>query len=521
MSEAKVMLVSSDPSLIETCGEVIASIGNLDPIVLSRSEEADTYLRHERLALVLLHVAGRAGAEQASRLLRRIGSLQRPVATIVLGEDDEPQLALTLLRQGAADFLRRPLDLNRLAYLTETLTLRARYAGSSLAPRVGENLARTSSATIDAVTASPVATRAQCVDQAAAVVSLTSTGARSACEGGITVAEPGVRVGKDCLSDLCYGGTGTLMEHVSLVAARQDIIVLLSGETGTGKTRLARLIHDLSPRRDEPFVVVNCGALAATLIESEMFGHIKGAFTGADGVRLGKFADAGRGTLLMDDIDCLPIILQAKLLRAIEERVFEPVGSNQSQPVRARLIAASNRSLEDEMAAGRLRADLYYRLNVVTFHLPPVRERPGAIRQLAGSFLAEFAARDGCPVREIAADALCALESYHWPGNIRELRNVLARAVTLYPEPEIQFSHLPENICAVARSGADSAWTGNQAEPAPNFRVQKARGQAEVARIVEALRKHGNNRLRAAAELGISRMTLYNKLHKYGLIDLA
>jgi two-component system nitrogen regulation response regulator NtrX len=163
---------------------------------------------------------------------------------------------------------------------------------------------------------------------------------------------------------------------------------------------------------------------------------------------------------------------------------------------------------------------LYYRLNVVTFHLPPLRERPGAIRQIAGSFLAEFAARDGCPVRAIAAAALGALESYPWPGNIRELRNVLTRAVTLYPEPEIQLSHLPENICATARSGADSAWTGNQAEPAPNFRL-RARGQAEVARIVEALRKHGNNRLRAAAELGISRMTLYNKLHKYGLIDLA
>jgi DNA-binding NtrC family response regulator len=503
MPNVAVLLVSSDPSLIEACQEMTASIGNLDCVVLSRSEEADAYLRQEQLALVLLHVAGKDGTEQASRFLRRIGSLRRPVATIILGERHEPQVALTLLRQGAADFLSRPLDLNRLAYLTDSLTLRARYASSSLGPRVGENLTRFLTAGDEAETACSSPARAG-----------------STSEAGPTVPGPGVAAGNDCLSDVHAGPMGSLMEQVTRVAP-QDMIILLSGETGTGKTRLARLIHDLSPRRVEPFLVINCGALAPTLIESEMFGHIKGAFTGADRDRIGKFAGAGRGTLLLDDIDCLPLSLQAKLLRAIEERVFEPVGSNQSQPVRARVIAASNRLLEREMAAGRFRADLYYRLNVVTFHLPPLRERPGTIRQLAHTFLAEFAARDGDPARDIAPDALSALECYHWPGNIRELRNVLERAVTLYSEPELQFSHLPDNICAVARSRSDASWAEKQDKLVSASRLKRARGQAELARIVEALRKHGNNRLRAAAELGISRMTLYNKLRKYGLIDFA
>src|SRR5262245_12015043 len=186
----------------------------------------------------------------------------------------------------------------------------------------------------------------------------------------------------------------TLMREQVKRVVPQQTTLLLTGETGTGKTRLARLLHELSPRRGEPFLVVDCGAVSPNLIESEMFGHVKGAFTGADRDRPGKFAAAGRGTLLLDEINSLPLPLQSKLLRAVDDRVFEPVGSERGQPLRARLIAATNVPLDDEVAAARFRADLYFRINVVGLYLPPLRDRRASIGPLAQRFLAELAARN-------------------------------------------------------------------------------------------------------------------------------
>src|SRR5207248_209117 len=228
-----------------------------------------------------------------------------------------------------------------------------------------------------------------------------------------------------------------LMEQVRRVAP-QDTTLLFTGQTGTGKTRLARLVHEFSPRRDQPFLVVDCGALSPTLIESEMFGHVRGAFTGADRDRAGKLAAAGSGTLLLDEINSLPLPLQSKLLRVVDERVFEPVGSNKPQPLRARLIAVSNAPLDREVDAGRFRSDLFYRLNVVGFYLPPLRDRRAAIAPLAAQFLAEFAARNRPDVRGLSSAAVRALEAYGWPGNVRELRNVIERAVALCPGPDVQ-----------------------------------------------------------------------------------
>jgi DNA-binding NtrC family response regulator len=308
-------------------------------------------------------------------------------------------------------------------------------------------------------------------------------------------------------------GIAAMMGQVRRVAP-QETTLLLTGETGTGKTQLARLIHNLSPRRDEPFLVVDCGALSSSLIESELFGHVRGAFTGADRDRPGKLASAGKGTLLLDEINSLPLPLQSKLLRVVEERVFEPVGSNKPQPVQARLIAASNTPLEREAAEGRFRQDLYYRLNVVGFALPPLRERGGAVAPLVQKFLAELTARDRPDVTGLSAEALGALENYDWPGNIRELRNVLERAVALCEGPELVLADLPEAV----RTGA-STWAPPTAlHPGVGPALSQSREDAERRRIAEALRKHGNNRLRAAKELGISRMGLYKKLHKYGLM---
>jgi DNA-binding NtrC family response regulator len=308
-----------------------------------------------------------------------------------------------------------------------------------------------------------------------------------------------------------------LREQVRRVAP-QETTILLTGETGTGKTRLARYIHEHSLRRDEPFLVVDCGALSASLIESEMFGHVKGAFTGADRDRAGKFAAAGRGTLLLDEVNSLPLPLQTKLLRAVDERVFEPVGANQPLPLHARLIAVSNVSLPQEVAAQKFRSDLYYRLNVVEFFLPPLCERRPVIAPLARRFLAEFVGRNRPDLQGITMEAMRSLEAYRWPGNIRELRNVLERMVALSCGPVLQFEDLPDAI----RSGAVAVAPAPSADasvPHANgmLSLSAAKEEAEICRIKQALEKHNNNRQRAAAELGISRMGLYKKLQKYKL----
>jgi DNA-binding NtrC family response regulator len=470
MTRSTVLLLSTDASLVKTCQGLLKDFSDLDLSVLPRPEDAFPEVDRGGVALLLAHLARREDREPIARLLRRTAQASKPTATLVIGDEGLTGHALALLRLGAADYLGRPLDLGRLGFLVDTLTVRDRFA-RQVAPAPPE--------------------RVESPDR------------------------PGP------LAYLESAGLGRLAEQVRRVIP-QETTLLLGGESGTGKTRLARLIHQLSPRADQPFLVINCGALSSSLIESELFGHVKGAFTGADRDRAGKLADVGRGTLLLDEIDALPPEMQAKLLRAVEERVFEPVGSNKSLPVRARLIAASNRELEKEVAAGRFRADLFYRLNVVAFHLPPLRSRRAVIPALARGFLEEFAERNGRPVRGIAPDALAALEHHDWPGNLRELRNVIERAVALCPGPEIELTDLPDAIVATVPSAAtdtpDAPGRALTLFPPP-VTLDAVRDQAESVRIEDALRRNNNNRLKTAAELGISRMTLYNKLYKYGLID--
>jgi DNA-binding NtrC family response regulator len=465
MPRCVVLLITGDSPLIEAVRGIIDPIGNLQLTAMATVEEACAQLHHSEVALVVTHLARGADAAGVGRLLKAVTATRRPLATLVVNDLHQPEQTLALMRLGVAECLDRPLDLGRLAYLIDVLTVRARHAGRPAEPVAPLNPPR-----------EPGEPRAFYYQSGSAM--------------------------------------GRLMEQVHRVAP-QDTTLLLNGETGTGKTRLARLIHDLSPRHREPFLVVNCGTLSASLIESEFFGHARGAFTGADRDRVGKFAEAGRGTLLLDEVDSLPPVLQAKLLRAVEERLFEPVGMNKSLPVQARLIAATNRSLDQEIAAHRFRSDLYYRLNVVALHLPPLRERPGEIANLAAQFVSEFAGRNGHPVSGLSPDALQALEQYPWPGNIRELRNVIERAVILCPGPAIALADLPDAV-RLAHPGSDPL--AGAAEPSGPGTLARTKEEAEALRITDALRKHRNNRQRAATELGISRMTLYKKLHRYGLI---
>ena len=458
MPEPTALLLTGDLALVKVVEGVIQSIPTLGRKTAGPAAPAGPRLGRPDVALVLVHLPAGGDVAEAARLLKAVAAARRPVAAVVLSDRYQAEQALALMRAGAADCLERPLDLARLAYLADVLTVRQRYA----APR-----------------------------QEPAPVRRIDGPQPFLFESGAAM--------------------GELMEQVHRVAP-QETTVLLTGETGTGKTRLARLIHDLSPRRREPFLVVHGGALSASLIESELFGHVRGAFTGADRDRAGKFAEAGRGTLLLDEVDALPPALQAKLLRAVEDRLFEPVGTNRSLPVQARLIAATNRALEEEVAAGRFRSDLYYRLNVVAFCLPPLRERPDIIPALADQFLAEFAARNGRAVRAISAAAGRALRAFPWPGNVRELRNVMERAVALCPGPEIELADFPAALRPAAPTPRPAG-----GQPAVGSLAQ-TKEEAEATRISVALRRHGNNRRRAAAELGISRKTLYKKLHLYGLI---
>ena len=292
--------------------------------------------------------------------------------------------------------------------------------------------------------------------------------------------------------------------------AGTDSTVLLTGESGTGKTMVARAIHNNSPRSDEPFVEVNCGALPDTLLESELFGHVKGAFSGAVSNKTGKFEAADKGTVFLDEISVASQQLQMKLLRVLESFKFEPVGSNKTREVDVRLILATNQNLKEQVNKGEFREDLYYRINVMDIHLPPLRERTDDILPLARHFIKKHSARATHAIQGISEEAARMLTSYHWPGNVRELENTIEKAVLLCKNERLEAEDLDMNI---SETEADLL-------PAEeDLSLKEALKQVERKIILRTLDECDGNKKQAAERLDINRTTLYNKLHEHEIME--
>lgn len=303
------------------------------------------------------------------------------------------------------------------------------------------------------------------------------------------------------------------------IAASHNVTILLIGETGSGKTFLSKLIHEASPRRSEPFLHVACGALPRELIEGELFGHMKGSFTSAHQDKDGKFVAAGRGTVLLDEIDVLGLEQQVKLLRVIETGEFEPVGSNKTLQSQARLIAASNLDLQPLVEQMRFRPDLYYRLSMLKFEIPPLRRRKVDIIPLAKKFIAQFTVKHGIQVHCIEDSLLDGILKYPWPGNVRELEHVIQRAVIYCRDGVLSAEHLPAHIiaCQVGPSNDPSVtMPGRPTSSDVTLGRQVALTEREI--IEQTLFKNSFSRTKTAGDLGISRVTLYNKMRKYDLL---
>ena len=316
------------------------------------------------------------------------------------------------------------------------------------------------------------------------------------------------------------GASPKMREIFSLLqqAGPSKACVLITGESGTGKEMVARTIHKLSPRRAGPFIAINCAALPETLIESELFGHEKGSFTGASERRSGCFELAQHGTLLLDEIGEMPLPTQAKLLRILEDSKVRRLGGKAEFEVDVRVVAATNKVPDEAIRGGHLREDLFYRLNVFHIHLPPLRERKEDVKPISDALIADLNRKHDCRVNSISPDVFDALQRHNWPGNVRELRNVLERAVILAGEGAIEFRHIPAFLqgraVMAAAAGAEPPQTVD--DPASvRFQIGTTVEDAEKGLILRTLAFTNNNKTRAAEILGISLKTLHNKLKEY------
>ncbi len=389
-------------------------------------------------------------------LLQRLSDQPQQIAVVLLTAQGSIDVAVDAMKSGAYDFIQKPVDPSRLKQILQNA---ARQRGTA-------------------------------IELEATKRKLRDTG----------------------LFGQMVGASRAMQEifHLIEMVAPSTASVLITGESGTGKEMVARTIHEMSPRKPKPFVAINCSAIPETLIESEIFGHEKGAFTGAMERRAGCFELAEEGTLLLDEIGEMPAATQAKLLRVLEDRKLRRLGSKVETPVDVRVLAATNKVPEDAVAKGELRGDLYYRLNVFNIHMPPLREHKEDIPQLVDALLADMNAKHGRDVAGVSENVLQMFQGHNWPGNVRELRNTMERAVIVCDAPLIEPRHLPPNFGSGGMKPVAQDGEGIRLE------VGTTVEEAEKMLILKTLAAANNNKTRAAEILGISLKTLHNKLKEYG-----
>ena len=461
----RILLVDDDPIICESLGCFLEMEGyQIDCVSTVEEARREIDRNHYRLVITDVHIPEEDGME----LLRYVRATQPDLVVIVITGYGSIESAVEAMKQGAFEYLTKPI-------IDDDVRIAVRRALSQ------QEL---------------IAENRQLKQQLHQRYSFESV------------------LGRDHAM--------TKVFDVLHAAAESAATVLITGESGTGKSLIARAVHAHSPRRDGPFVEVACGALPETILESELFGHVKGAFTDARHAKEGKFAAADGGTIFLDEIGTASPSLQIKLLRLLQEQQFEPVGSNETRNVDCRVVLATNSDLREEVEAGRFREDLFYRVNVVTVELPPLRLRVGDIPLLAEHFLEAFVRENGKDIAGFSADAVNLLQRYPWPGNVRELENCVERAVVLCRQSLIGPDDLPPELLeTVDAPRGDGETPGRRVAVSADLSGQtldEVVAESERAVIVATLERNRGQRQTTADELGINRVTLYKKMKKHGLM---